>query len=347
MNNNLLQFTKKGIYCPLADIFIDPWSEVEKAVITHAHSDHARSGNKYYLAHRLTVPILKHRIGSDIKTKGIEYNETLDIKGVKLSLHPAGHMIGSAQVRLEYKGEIAVISGDYKLENDGISAPFETVKCNTFITESTFGLPIYKWKEQKEIVEDVNSWWRGNANNGKASVLMGYALGKSQRLLYNLDESIGKIYAHGAVLNMNEIFIKEGIALPKAEHVVSAKKADYRGAMILAPSSVMGTPWLKRFEPYSIANASGWMAVRGSKRWMSVDRGFAISDHADWNGLNEAIELTDAEKIYVTHGFTDVFVRWLKEKGYDAHELKTKFVNEGEESMETEAGEIPLTEEEN
>jgi putative mRNA 3-end processing factor len=342
MDNNLLHFTKKGIYCPQADIYIDPWGGVEKAVITHAHSDHARFGNKYYLAHKQTVPVLKYRLGSSIKAKGIEYDETLDINGVKLSLHPAGHMIGSAQVRLEYKGEIAVVSGDYKLQDDGISAPFEIIKCNTFITESTFGLPIYKWKEQKEIVDEVNNWWRGNVKNGKASVLMGYALGKSQRLLNNLDSSIGKIYAHGAVQNLNDIFIKEGIALPIAERVISARKADYRGAMILAPSSVMGSPWLKRFEPYSIANASGWMAVRGSKRWMSVDRGFAISDHADWNGLNEAVELTGAEKIYVTHGFTEVFVKWLREKGYDAQELKTKFVNEGEESMEPEAEEIPL-----
>jgi len=329
--DKILKFTGKGIYCPQADIYIDPWKAVDKAVITHGHSDHAHYGSKYYLAQMLTVPILKHRLGSKINVKGIEYNEPLDINGVKISLHPAGHIIGSAQIRVEYKGEVAVVSGDYKLEDDGISTPFEPVKCNIFVSESTFGLPIYKWKTQKEISDEINSWWRGNEKNGKASVLMGYVLGKSQRLLFNLDASIGKIFVHGAVQNINEIFIKAGVKLPDAEKVTSSNRNDYHGSMILTPSFVLGSPWLKRFEPYSIANASGWMAVRGVKRRMAIDRGFVVSDHADWNGLNTAIKETGAEKIYITHGFTDVFVKWLREQGYDAHILKTEFEGEIEE----------------
>jgi putative mRNA 3-end processing factor len=332
----LLKFTSKGIYVPQADIYIDPWRAVEKSVITHGHSDHARFGNKYYLAHRLTVPILQHRLGSDINVKGIEYNEPLNINGVKISLHPAGHIIGSAQVRIEYKGEVTVVSGDYKIENDNISTPFEPVKCNTFVSESTFGLPIYKWKSQKEIIEEVNSWWQGNAKNGKASVLMGYVLGKSQRLLYILDQSIGKVFAHGAVQIVNNIFVKAGVSLPDTEKVNLSNRDDYSSAVILAPSFVMGSPWLKRFEPFSIANASGWMAVRGAQRRMAIDRGFAISDHADWNGLNTAIKETGAEKIYITHGFSDVFVKWLREQGYDARVLKTEFEGEIEESPKNE-----------
>lgn len=330
--SGLLKFTSKGIYVPAADIYIDPWKAVERAVITHGHSDHARFGNKYYLAHKFTVPILKYRLGSDINVKGIEYNEPLNINGVNITLHPAGHIIGSAQVRIEHKGHVAVVSGDYKLDNDNISVQFEPVKCNTFVSESTFGLPIYKWKTQKEISEEINNWWKGNVRNGKASVLMGYVLGKSQRLLYNLDSSIGRVLVHGAVANVNEIFINAGVKLPTAEKVSSLHRSEYRNAMIIAPSFVMNSPWLKRFEPYSIANASGWMAVRGAKRRMAIDRGFAVSDHADWDGLNTAIKETGAEKIYITHGYSDVYVKWLRELGYDAHVLKTEFEGEIEES---------------
>lgn len=325
----LLEFTKKGIYCPQADIFIDPWSSVERAVITHAHSDHARFGSKYYLAHKKSVPIMKYRLGKDINVEGIEYGVKTEINDVKISLHPAGHIPGSAQIRLEYKGEVAVVSGDYKLESDGLTEAFEPVRCNTFVTESTFGLPIYKWKSQLEIFNDINNWWRRNKENGKASVICGYSLGKAQRILFNVDRTIGKIFGHGAVTMVNELMINDGMNLPSIERVTSAlSKRDFAGSLIIAPPSAIGNSWLKKFEPYSLGNASGWMNVRGAKRRQALDIGFALSDHADWDGLNKAVKETGAEKIYATHGYTSVFVKWLRENGYDAYELQTKFVGE-------------------
>ncbi|MDZ4711431.1 MAG: ligase-associated DNA damage response exonuclease [bacterium] len=325
----LLEFTKKGIYCSQANIYIDPWKPVDHAVITHAHSDHARHGSKSYLAHRLSVPVMKYRLGADINVQSAEYGDSIDMNGVKISLHPAGHIPGSAQVRLEYKGEVAVVSGDYKLEDDGLSEAFAPLKCNTFVSESTFGLPIYKWKKQDEIFSDINNWWQSNKEKGKASVICGYSLGKAQRILYNVDKSIGKIFGHGAVSMINEIMINAGLDLPHIERVTpQTAKKDFTGSLIIAPPSALGTPWLKKFEPYSLGYASGWMNVRGAKRRRALDIGFALSDHADWNELNQAIEFTGAENIYVTHGYTAVFVKWLREKGYNAFELETKFVGE-------------------
>ena len=324
--NKLLQFTKKGICCPQADIFIDPSSPVENAVITHGHSDHARTGCSNYLSHHLTVSILKYRLGNNISAEGIEYNKAIDINGVKLSLHPAGHIPGSAQVRLEYKGEVAVVSGDYKTEYDGLTEAFEPVKCNTFVTESTFALPVYKWKKQSDIFNDINNWWKKNKENGKASVICGYSLGKAQRILHNVDRSIGKIYGHGAVTILNDLLISEGIDLPEIEKAdLKIQKKDNAGALIIAPPSVVSNVWLRKFEPYSLGYASGWMNIRGAKRRQGIDIGFALSDHADWDELNKTVKETGAEKIYVTHGYTAVFVKWLREKGIDAEEIITNY----------------------
>jgi len=330
----LLEFTTNGIYCPQADVFIDPWGSVDKAIITHAHSDHARRGSRHYLAHKFSVPIMKYRLGNDIVTEGVEYGDKINLNGVNVSLHPAGHIPGSAQVRLEYNGEVAVVSGDYKLENDSLTEAFEPVRCNTFITESTFGLPVYKWKKQVEIFNDVNNWWKQNKEKGKVSVICGYALGKAQRILFNVDRSIGRIFGHGGVTNINELFIKEGIKIPDIEKVnASLNKKDYEGSLIIAPPSAIGTSWLRKFDPYSLGYASGWMNVRGAKRRQALDIGFALSDHADWNDLNRTVKETGAEKIYVTHGYTSVFVKWLRENNFDAYELETKFVGEEEDSI--------------
>ncbi|HEY3249841.1 MAG TPA: ligase-associated DNA damage response exonuclease [Ignavibacteria bacterium] len=330
--NNLLDITSKGLYSPQADLYIDPWANSGKAIITHAHSDHARFGQKLYFAHHLTVPILKYRLGDTINTKAVEYGNEFMVNGVKISLHPAGHVPGSAQVRLELNGEVAVVSGDYKTENDKLAAPFEPIKCNVFVTESTFGLPIYKWQSQKSLFKDINNWWRQNKERGKVSVLAGYPLGKAQRMLYNVDSSIGNIYAHGAVQYINDVFKKSGLRLPASTKVTNEiSKKDLAGSLVLAPPSAIGSPWLKRFEPFSLGYASGWMNVRGARRWQGMDIGFALSDHADWTGLNNVIKETGAEKIYITHGYTAVFTRWLCDIGYDAKELRTKFVGELDE----------------
>lgn len=322
----LLKFTEKGIYCEAGNFYIDPWRAVDFAIITHAHSDHARWGSKHYLAHKLSAPILQLRLGGNISLQTVDYEQSILINGVKVSLHPAGHIVGSSQIRVEYKGEIWVAAGDYKTENDGISTAFEPVKCHTFITESTFGLPIYNWQQQATIFENINSWWKQNQAKGKVSVLCGYSLGKAQRLTKCCDASIGKIFLHGAVANVNEALIAHGMALPsfpKAGNDFSKK--DYEGALIIAPPSVVGTTWLNKFEPYAIAVCSGWMQVRGSKRRQHADMGFALSDHADWNGLLQAIKSTEAQKVIVTHGYTDVLSRYLNEIGLDAQAAKTEF----------------------
>lgn len=327
MKNPLLIFNKNGIYCPLADIYIDPWRKVDKALITHAHSDHSRGGNKQYIATKLSIPIMRHRLG-DINAIGLDYGESLIINGVKFSFHPAGHIIGSAQIRVEYKGEVWVASGDYKLENDGISTPFETIKCHTFITECTFGLPVYQWQPQHLVFEEINNWWQKNKSEGKASVIVAYSLGKAQRIIQNVDHTIGEIFTHGAVENINEVFRQNGTPIKATTQAVKEiDKNRYKGALIITPNAGTGS-WLKKFGNYELAYASGWMSLRGARRRRAADRGFVISDHADWHGLNTAIKNTGAENVIATHGNTLSFARWLNEQGYNAFTQQTDYTGE-------------------
>lgn len=329
---NLLELTDSGLYCPPAGIFIDPWRPVDQAVITHAHSDHSRWGMKHYLAHHDSAEVMKLRLGAEISLETIGYGQAVTINGVKISLHPAGHIPGSSQVRLEYMGHVVVVSGDYKVEDDGLSVPFEPVKCHEFVSECTFGLPIYKWESQEEIFRQVNSWWTENAAEGRNSVLFAYSLGKAQRILQNLDRSIGSVFVHGAVWNTNQALIKNGIDIWDVPRVIQEMpKSTFKGSLIIAPPSAMGTPWMRRFSPYRTGICSGWMAVRGTRRRRAADRGFVLSDHADWEGLVAAITATEAERVYLTHGNTASFGRFLQEeKGIDAVELKTLFGQEEE-----------------
>ncbi|QNL23100.1 ligase-associated DNA damage response exonuclease [Hyphobacterium sp. CCMP332] len=329
MINGLLTINDKGIYCQQADVYIDPWKPVNKAIITHAHSDHARWGMKHYAAHPLSIPIMRSRIGKEIKVDSWNFGEIISMDGVKISLHPAGHIPGSAQVRLEYKGEIWVVSGDYKLENDPLSGSFESIKCHHFITESTFGLPVYKWKPDSEVFNEINNWWKRNKEEGKFSIIYAYALGKSQRVLSGLDTSIGPILTHGAVENVNKLYRESGLKIPETKYIsteIDLKK--YKGAIVMAPPSAAGSAWIKKFKAYSEGQTSGWMALRGTKRRRNVDRGFVLSDHADWNGLNQAVESSGAENIYVTHGYRTIFSKWLNEKGFKARVLETAFEGE-------------------
>ena len=325
----LLQFTEKGIYCKQAKVYIDPWKPVDYAIITHAHADHSRWGNKFYLSHHLSKPIIQHRLGQDISIESMEYGERRTINGVGFSFHPAGHIIGSSQVRVEYKGEVWVASGDYKLENDGFCTPFEPVKCDVFITECTFGLPVFKWKPQEQVFAEMNTWWQKNKFEGKATVLAGYSLGKAQRILQGLDPSIGKIYTHGAIEKTNEIIRNMGVKLNETIYVESEiKKKDFEGSLIIAPPRALGTSWQKKFPAYEVGMASGWMNVRGTRRRQSLDRGFVLSDHADWDGLNSAIKATDCEKVIVTHGYTNIFSKWLNDKGIETQAESTEFEGE-------------------
>ena len=303
-------------------------------MITHGHGDHARTGNSHYLAAEPGAGILRARLGQDINLQTLAYGETLKHQGVTLSFHPAGHVLGSAQVRLEYEGEVWVASGDYKVEPDGTCAPFEPVRCHTFITESTFGLPIYRWQPQAEIFAEINHWWRANQQQGKASVLFCYAFGKAQRILHGIDSTLGPIVAHGSVEPLNRVYRDAGIFIPPTLYAGDIKKNDplLRQALILAPPSVDGSTWMRRFGDYSDAFASGWMRLRGPRRRRGVDRGFVLSDHADWPGLLWAIEQTGAERVMVTHGSVTTLVRYLSDKGLNAQSFNTEY-GDDEEAM--------------
>jgi len=334
----LLTFTEKGIYCEQGDFYIDPYRPVNRAVITHAHADHARPGSSWYLCQENAYPVLQYRLGKAAKIATVPYREVRHVNGVRVSLHPAGHIIGSAQVRVEYRGEIGVVSGDYKIHEDGVTTPFEPVRCHTFITECTFGLPVYHWPDAARTVEQIREWWQSNQSAGKGSLLLAYSLGKAQRLLHAIGQDLGPVYTHGAIANVNQVFRDAGISLPEAPKLSSyTPKEHLRQALFLAPPSVQGSGWTKRFEPYSTAMASGWMMLRGTKRRKALDRGFVMSDHVDWEGLKRAVRETGASTIYTTHGYTDVFTRWLREQGYEAHALATSFNADGEH--EAEAGE--------
>jgi putative mRNA 3-end processing factor len=315
---------KEGLYCVPGQFYIDPWRPVERAVITHAHGDHARGGHQHYLAAQPGVNVMKSRLGP-INITGLAYGEQVVHNGVTVSLHPAGHVLGSAQVRMEYRGEVWVASGDYKVEADRTCTPFEPVRCDTFITESTFGLPIYRWQPEQQIFDDVNAWWAANAEQGRASVLLGYSFGKAQRLLSGLDPSIGPIIAHGAVQTLNQVYRDEGVWLPSTVMVGDVPKSEIGKSIVLAPPSAAGSPWVKRFGDFSDGFASGWMQLRGARRRRGVDRGFVLSDHADWPGLLEAITATGAQRVIVTHGSIAVLVRWLQAQGLQASGFDTEY----------------------
>lgn len=324
----ILTFTDKGIYCPAGDFYVDPWQPVPRALITHGHSDHARWGMGTYLATDGTLPIMRHRLG-DISAESIAYGEVRKIGDALVSFHPAGHVPGSAQIRIEVGGEVFVASGDYKVIDDGVSEPFEPVACHHFITESTFGLPVFRWAAQESVAAEINAWWAACARAGKTAFLGAYALGKAQRLLSMLDPEIGPILTHGAVENSNAVLRAQGLSLPDTTHVdADLNPKDYPGAIVLAPPSALGSKWARRFGPQETAFASGWMALRGIRRRRAGDRGFVISDHADWNGLLCAIRETGAENIYVTHGYTDIFTRYLNDNGWKAEVIPTQFEGE-------------------
>lgn len=328
-NSPLLVFSPRGILCPLADVYIDPWRPVDRAIITHAHSDHARGGSMHYLATPITKSLMHARIGADLSVEVIGYGEPVTINGVRFSLHPAGHIPGSAQVRVEFQGEVWVATGDYKRHVDGISPAFEPVRCHTLITECTFGLPIYRWKEPEVIFEEINDWWRGNATKGLCSVISAYSLGKAQRVITGVDRTIGPILVHGAVANMNTVLQQCGLELPAWEHITKdTPKERFRNALVITPGSALETTWTNRMKPFSTSMASGWMQLRGWRRRSNIDKGFVLSDHADWDGLLRTVQESGAERVIATHGYTDLFSQYLRSIGLDATAESTEFAGE-------------------
>ena len=338
MAADLIVQRPEGLYCPPGDFYIDPWRPVARAVITHAHSDHARLGHGHYLAAAPAEGVLRVRLG-DIDLQTLPYGQAVSHHGVTLSLHPAGHVLGSSQVRLEHGGQVWVASGDYKVAPDRTCDPFEPVTCDVFITESTFGMPIYRWSPDDQIFADINGWWQRNADAGKASVLTCYSFGKAQRILSGVDASIGSIVVHGAVEPLNRAYRTAGVQLPPTRLVTEVvDKADLRRALVICPPSAAASPWIRRFGDCSTAFASGWMQLRGARRRGGYDRGFVLSDHADWPGLMSAIGATRAQRVIVTHGSIPVMVRYLGEQGLQAGSFETEYGGDAVEADVEPAG---------
>ncbi|MBC2833915.1 ligase-associated DNA damage response exonuclease [Paragemmobacter straminiformis] len=327
----LLTFTDRGIYCPDGDFFIDPWRPVPRALVTHGHSDHARRGHGQYLCTHQALPVIRHRLG-EITASGIAYGERRRIGGVTVSFHPAGHVPGSAQIRVERAGEVWVVSGDYKTEADGLAEAFDPVPCHAFITECTFGLPVFRWQPQAQVMAGIGAWWAANAALGRPSIIGAYSFGKAQRLMAGLTPQ-GPILTHGAVEDVTTILRSQGYALPETTRVTPGIDArSHPGALVIAPPSALGSVWARRFQNADEAFASGWMALRGIRRRRALGTGFTVSDHADWDGLNTAIRATGCERVFVTHGYTGPFRRWLAEQGYDAGIVETAYGDEEEET---------------
>ena len=333
----------EGLYCPPGDFYIDPWRPVDRAVITHAHADHARTGHQHYLSAAPAEGVLRSRLGQGIALQSLQYGEEVTHNGVTVSLHPAGHVLGSSQVRLKHGSQTWVASGDYKVAPDATCTPFEPVPCDVFITESTFGLPIYRWRPDAELFAEINVWWAANAAAGRASVLMCYSFGKAQRILSGVDVSIAPIVVHAAVQTLNLAYRAAGVHLP-ATLLVSdvADPADFKRALVLCPPSAAAGPWIKRFGDFSDAFASGWMQLRGARRRGGYDRGFVLSDHADWPGLMGAIGATGASRIIVTHGSVPVLVRYLSEQGLQAEAFHTEYGDDPVEEQVPASPEIEL-----
>jgi putative mRNA 3-end processing factor len=329
--NGFLQLTSNGLYCSAGDFYIDPWRPVKRAVITHAHADHARWGSQSYLCAQDGKTLLQSRLGPEADIQTVAYGEILSINSVKLSLHPAGHILGSSQIKIIKDGKICVVSGDYKTDVDPTCAPLEALSCHTFISECTFGLPIFRWPSPAQVIREMNAWWRENQKQGRTSILFAYALGKAQRILASLDSTIGPILTHGAVEKINRCYRAAGVSLPATQYIGDLEdKKILDGALVIAPPSADNPTWMRRFPKRSRAFASGWMRIRGNRRRRSVDRGFVFSDHCDWDGLAGTIEASGAEKIGLTHGYSAEMARWLQESGHAAEVIPTSYDDEAE-----------------
>lgn len=330
----ITKFTNKGIYCIPGKFYLDPWYPVDYAIISHGHADHAKWGMKHYLCHNDSKAILKHRIGADISIESMPYATEKNINGVKVSFFPAGHIIGSAQIRLEYKGKIVVFSGDYKVKNDNLTVPFEPVKCHEFITESTFGLPIYNWQKEEDLQQQMQNWVKSNQERNRTSVFIGYSLGKAQRIMKLID-GISDVYVHTAIHNINEAISTSGIKIPNTKcWTAETDKKQVQNNIVIVPPSLIGSNMIRRIPNSATAICSGWMQIRGNKRWQSVDAGFPVSDHADWNGLLSAVKATEAEKVYVTHGSQATFSKYLNEIGIYSEEVKTEYGSNEDDATE-------------
>ncbi|NEP18585.1 MAG: ligase-associated DNA damage response exonuclease [Leptolyngbya sp. SIO4C1] len=325
----LITVRSEGLYCEPGNFYIDPWRPVETALITHAHSDHARTGAQQYYATAVSEGVLRRRLGAEINLQGVTYGEKLKLGDTWVSFHSAGHVLGSAQIRVEHKDEVWVVSGDYKRDADPTCEPFEVVECDTFITEATFGLPVYRWASGETTAAEIYRWWQ--ADSTRPSLLFCYAFGKAQRVLSELTKFTDQaVYAHGAVQALTDIYREVGVEmLPTIPTADMPRSHKFTGDLVIAPPSGHRSAWMKRFKRPQTAFASGWMAVRGARRRRGYERGFVLSDHADWPSLIQTVQETQAKTVYVTHGQTDVLSRYLRETmEIEAMPLKTLFEGE-------------------
>ena len=319
----------EGLFCPAGNFYIDPSRPVARAVITHGHGDHARPGMGEYHGSRAGLPILQWRLGQQ-QYHSYEYGESFAVGNARLSLHPAGHVLGSAQLRIEVDGEVWVASGDYKRQHDPTCAAFEVVPCDTFITEATFGLPIYRWPDTADVAQDIVAWRDECAAEGVAAVLFCYALGKAQRVLAELHAFTDTpAWIHGAMVPGVEVYRAAGIELLPTRAIDNdARGTDYAGQLVLAPPSAAGSAWMRRFKRAQTGFASGWMLIRGNRRRRNYDRGFVVSDHADWPALLRTVRETGARRIIATHGNTEALVRTLNDAGLRTDIFRTDYSGE-------------------
>lgn len=326
----LITVDSRGLCCAAGGFAVDPWRGVDVAVITHAHGDHARSGSRTYHAAASSLGLLQRRLGPDVAIVGHPFGERFQLGEVTVSLHPAGHVLGSAQVRIESGGQVWVVSGDYKRGADPSCEPFELVPCDAFITEATFALPVYRWSPVEDVVDEIEAWWAGNRAEGRASVLFVYALGKAQRVLAELGRrEVPEVLVHGAIETLLEPYREAGIKLAATRPVGPRQRGEsFAGELILAPPSAAGSTWMRRFGASSTGFASGWMRVRGNRRRRGYDRGFVMSDHVDWPDLLRTIAETGAQKVYATHGYSDTLARYLRDQGLAAEPLATLYEGE-------------------
>ena len=332
---SMLKETSRGLYCEAGDFYIDPWQAVERALLTHAHGDHARPGSAAYLCTPQTVPLLRRRFGPDAVLESLPYGRPLTLGSVNVSFHPAGHVLGSAQIRIEGAGGVWVVAGDYKRVQDPTCDGFEPVRCDTFVTESTFGLPIYRWDATATVMADVMSWWNANRAADRTSVIFCYTIGKAQRLLAELARlTDSPVYVHGMLLGMIDAYREAGVPLPDVRRVIDedggrkAQKTSLAGQLVLAPLSARGTPWMRRLGTHSDAFASGLMRVRGVRRQRAYDKGFVISDHADWPALLQTIADTGARHVLATHGYAEQLARYLRSTGLQSGVIRTAWEGE-------------------
>ncbi len=330
---HVLQLEESGLYCPAGDFWIDPWEPVDTAFITHGHSDHCREGHQTYHGSNRSLPIMQLRVGDEPHFVGHEYGEVIEIGDATVSFHPAGHIRGSSQVRVEVDGKVWVVSGDYKRETDPTCESFEVVECDVFITEATFALPVYRWEPGEVVGRDIWEWWQRNEKASRASVLFSYTLGKAQRILAELAKHTDRrVYVHGAVEGLTDIYRDQGVEmLPTSKVVDEPDDRDWEGELVLTPPSANTPGFMKRFGEHRSAFASGWMRIRGIRRRRGFDHGFVLSDHADWDGLIRTVRETGARRVLATHGKTDSLVKFLREEGLEAEALQTAFGTSGDD----------------